>query len=395
MRPVFLITAFCLLTAATAPAIDFISTNRYELAKEQSVDTEQWISAEVIQIDGTLRQDLFAGGIKDLVLNGICEQAVWAMAGNSMVITGDCHDNVRLLGTTIRIDGTIDGNLMAVANAISIGTNAVIAGDVHLNANQIILEGSVGGSVDLTATQTATLSGIITGNAKVHAHEIILSDNAAKIGGNLTYMSSRELIPGENVIGGTIKRSEPPSPYSADRLYSHAIWFLAAFLTGMPFVSLFPMTTAMASILTRKSPLLCLLVGFVAFFLLPILGVIALSSGIGIPLGALMLASWGALVYISRIITGLLIGTLILRNGTTSAGRIILSMSAGLAVIYSVTFIPTAFSLLFQLVVIWIGTGALLLALHQKRRLIIQVPEELRQLEALKNKTPNTMEESP
>ena len=47
-----------------------------------------------------------------------------------------------------------------------------------------------------------------------------------------------------------------------------------------------------------------------------------------------------------------------------------------------------------QLVVIWTGMGALLLALHQKRRLIIKVPEELRQLEALKKEQTQPTEES-
>jgi hypothetical protein len=155
------------------------------------------------------------------------------------------------------------------------------------------------------------------------------------------------------------------------------------------------MTTAMASLLARKSPLKCLLVGFLAVGALPLFALICLSSIIGLPLGVIILASWGILVYVSRIIVGLVIGTLVLKSGSTSAGRVLLSMAAGLAIIYLLTFIPSSIGLMVQLAVVWIGMGALLLALLQKRRLIIQIPEELKQLEALKNEQHKPTEESP
>jgi UDP-N-acetylglucosamine transferase subunit ALG13 len=44
--------------------------------------------------------------------------------------------------------------------------------------------------------------------------------------------------------------------------------------------------------------------------------------------------------------------------------------------------------------VVWMGMGSLLLALLQKRRLIIQIPEELKHLEELRNKQNKTAEES-
>ena len=98
------------------------------------------------------------------------------------------------------------------------------------------------------------------------------------------------------------------------------------------------------------------------------------------------------LVYLSRIIMGLMIGTLILRSGGTSIGRVLMSMVSGLAVIYLATLFPSI-GLPVQMAVVWMGMGALLLALLQKRRLIIQIPEELKHLEELRNKQ-NTTEES-
>ena len=88
-----------------------------------------------------------------------------------------------------------------------------------------------------------------------------------------------------------------------------------------------------------------------------------------------------------------MIGTLILKSGNASIGRVLMSMASGLAIIYLATLIPSI-GLPVQMAVVWMGMGALLLALLQKRRLIIQIPEELKHLEELRNKQNNTMEES-
>ena len=61
-------------------------------------------------------------------------------------------------------------------------------------------------------------------------------------------------------------------------------------------------------------------------------------------------------------------------------------MVLGLAVIYIATAIP-AISWPVQLVVVCMGMGALLLSLIQKRRLLIQVPSELKQLKEMRDET--------
>jgi len=69
-------------------------------------------------------------------------------------------------------------------------------------------------------------------------------------------------------------------------------------------------------------------------------------------------------------------------------------MATGLAIIYIATAIP-AISWSVQIVVVGMGTGALLLGLFQKRRLLIQVPDELKQLEQLRDEKYNPEEKTP
>jgi cytoskeletal protein CcmA (bactofilin family) len=382
-----------LLVSSTQAAV-FVATNSYVVPKGHSVAAEQWVSANVIRAEGTYHNDLFAASGTEMLLGGIYEGNLWGAAGTDAGFTGVCLRNVRLAASTIRIAGAIDGNLMAAANTIAIATNATITGDAHLFGNQVIMEGEIDGSLSVSAMRTVTISGNILGDVAVAAPEILLSDTA-RIQGNLSYTTDQELIPAENVVGGTLRHMAPESPYSSARVRRHMLAYLAALMMGVAFVSLFPMTTAMSSLLVKKSPFKCLLVGFIAVGALPVFALLSISSMIGFPLGAVMLASWGIMVYVSRIVVGLMIGTWMLKTRTGTAGRVLLAMAVGLAVVYFLTFIPSAIGMMTKLLVVWLGMGALLLALLQKRRLIIQVPEELRQLEALKKEQKQPTEESP
>ena len=387
------ITFLCVFSLA-AHASEFVVTNEYRVAADQTVTDELWVLANTVQTEGSFGNDLFAAAGCDISIKGSYEGNLWSAAGTTLTLGGECRRNARLLGQTLRIDGKIAGNLIALGNTVVIGPDAAIDGNVRLIGSSVVMEGTIKGKATINSARTVTLGGNIEGDVKVVSAEIILPPTA-RIGGNLVYTSSQELIPADGVVGGKLQRvtPKPPPLLSVERVKTHAMWFFAAFLVGVPFISTFPMTTAMASLLARKAPMKCLAVGFIASFLLPVFGLMCVSSLIGLPLGSLILASWAILVYVSRIIMGLMIGTLILKTGSTSIGRVLLAMASGLALIYLATLIPSV-GLPVQLAVVWMGMGSLLLALQQKRRLIIQVPDELKHLQELRNKQNNTTEES-
>ncbi len=380
--------------AIQAGASNFIATNVYTVGKDTVVADEQWVLAGLTETEGTFKNDLFILSANPLQLNGTFEGNIWGMASSEANLNGNCLRNVRLSGKSVKIDGRVGGNVLAMADTIIIGTNAVIEGNVRLFGTSVIQEGTIQGNAHFSSARIITLGGTIGGNAKVFAPDILVSRDAA-IGGNLSYTANKELFPQEDAVGGTLKRVVPEAApiFSAARLTSKAMWFMAAFLAGVPFIALFPMTTAMASQLVKKMPWKCLLVGFLASGALPIFGLMCVSSIIGVPLGALILASWGLMFYLSRIIVALVIGTLILRSVGTSIGRVLLAMALGLAIIYLTTVIPSI-GIPVQMMVLWLGMGSFILALLEKRRLIIQVPQNLKKLEELRDENYNPKEDS-
>jgi hypothetical protein len=284
--------------------------------------------------------------------------------------------------------------MLALADTILIAPGASVGGNLKLLGNSIVVEGQVAGDVSITSTRMVTLGGTIEGNVEIIAPDILFS-RETRLLGNLTYTAAKEIVPPEGVVSGTLERRTPDAPpvFSSGRAVSHFMWFIGALMAGIPFITLFPMTTAMASQLARTKTWKCLLVGFLAFGAMPIFGVVCISSVIGVPLGILIMPSWGTLFYLSRIIMGLMLGTLILRPDTgASVSRILLAMALGLGIIYFATFFPSI-GFTVQLAVGWIGMGSLLLALLQKRRLIIQVPQELKHIEELKHQNQSKEQE--
>lgn len=373
-------------------ASTFVATNVYSVAKEQVVSEELWVAAGEAEPAGIYKNDLFISTGGPLVLNGSYEGNVWGAAGGNVTVSGAAQRNVRIAGKSVRIDGPIDGNVMAIAETIIATTNAVIGGNVRLIGTSIVLEGAIAGHASITAMRVTTMGGTIGGDATVTSPDILFSRDA-KLQGNLFYTASKELVPAEGIVGGKLERVIPqvPSAFSRKRLASRAMWFLAAVFAGVPFVAFLPMSSALAVRMARKSPLKCLWVGFFASVALPLIGLMCASSFVGIPLGALILASWGIMLYLGRIVIGLMLGMLILRMPSTSFSRILLTLAVGLAIIYFATLIPVI-GVPLQMTVVWMGMGSLILALIQKRQMIIQAPKGLEQLKKLRDENHNPKE---
>ena len=377
------ITSLLILLALSSRASALTMTDNYTVNSNQTITAESWIISDVAFPSGTFENDLLIGttGQQPLSLNGTYKGNLWA--GNpysEVLLSGHAERNVRLAGHNVRIDGTIDGNLSVIAmQSITFTPNAKINGSINLlcYGSSVITDGTVGGSANITTPKNASLNGTIGGHATIRANEILFGKNG-QIGGNLNYATARELFPAEGVVTGKLTRIDPPSPYSKEHIQRHLLFFLAALLAGIPFLSLFPTTIALSTMTIRRAPFKCLAIGFLATLLLPILAGLSINSILGLPMGLLLLGSWAIVAYVSRFVVGMVIGTIIFRSGNTSFRRLLLSMTTGLTIIYTLTFFTDLSALL---VVTSMGTGALLLTISQKRRMVVQLSTNLKQTE--------------
>lgn len=373
----------------------FVFTNNYSAPRGKAVNDEQWIIAAQADVSGTFENDLavMVTQNKPLALSGIYQGNVWASSYLETSMEGSCERNLRVAGMTVKIEGHVAGNLWAAGDTVVLGTNALIRGNVIIRANSIVQEGTIEGDADLSATRIMTFGGTIQGDTTVLASDLVFS-KGAQLEGDFEYMVPKELFLDDGIIKGEVRKAEPEAInlFDSKRLMGILISFLAAMMVAIPFLSLFPMTTAMSTQLIKRSPGKCILVGIITFLGLLLFGVMCFSSFVSMPLGILLLGSWGAMIYLSRIILGLVIGNLIMRKVGNSMGKVIAAVATGLAIIYLSSIFPII-GVPAQIIVVLLGMGSFILALIEKRRMILQVPNDLKKLQKLRDEQYNPEED--
>ena len=359
-------------------ATAFTITNQYIIPAEQQIEDEQWVLATIAQPDGIFLNDVSILCANPLSFTGTYEGNVNGIAGMETVVSGTAKRNVRITGKVVRIEGSIEGNLMILADTVTISNTASIGGTVRLIADKAILEGSIGGDLHITAGTLLTLDGTIAGNAHIKARETLIADGL-RVAGDFTYRTDQILLIDPAQVGGTIlKENTSPavSPFSIAQLKSRSLWLVAAFISGALYLLLFPGQAAHATHLIFSAPLKCSLIGFLASGVLPIIGVFCLTSLVALPTGLLMLGLWGAWVYLSQIITACLVGMLLLKLSGAEAGRLLLSSAIGLLLLSLIGLIP-GLGVPIQAVSLWLGMGAILQAIFLKRSETVMLAKRL------------------
>lgn len=367
-----------LILTQNLQAIEFVQRDQFISSEAETLRDEMWISAQNITISGETLDDLFAAGTT-LDLRGNFKSDVWA-GGTQIIAAGRFNDHVRLVAKMVQISGMLNGSLMAFGTTVKIEPSATLAKNMLCFGENVITEGAIGGNAKIVAQQ-ATIGGKITGDVTIVAQSIVILPGT-EIGGNLNYTAPNELVLSPSItLNGKLNRTfEPVQPvqFFKQNLTAHFFFAFAALFTGMVFGPLFPRYTAHTVHLLSTARGACLLIGFAALFLIPILAFLLLFTLIGLPLCLLTILFYVILLYLSKIVVGLWLGTLILRRKEISKRNLVGTLAAGLLVIYTLTAI-TAVSAVVSIVITIYGLGALLLALFKKPVLIIQTPNHIKQ----------------
>ena len=370
--------AVILILSLNAQAIDFVQTNRFIVAETNTLADETWVSAQTIDISGTVSNDLFVTA-PDTEMNGTFHEDVWCM-GDEITTAGVFLNSTRLLSRIAQVRGTHYGPVMAAGTTVKIDRPAILYSDLLCFGENIIIEGSISGNVRVLA-QRVTLGGQFKGDVSITAQEIIVLPGTI-INGNLSYTAPDELVLPSSVIpGGSLQRNtavvEPRRLLKAP-LAVHFLFALAALVAGLVFTRLFPRYTSTALHLLRESRGISFLAGSAGLFILPMASFFIFLTIIGIPLSLLVFLFYLILLYLSKITVALWIGSAILRRNTFNKRSAAPPLALGLLVIYSITSI-TAIELPVNIAMIILGLGALLIALFKKPVRDIPAPEQIHQ----------------
>jgi cytoskeletal protein CcmA (bactofilin family) len=366
-----------LFAALNTQAIEFIQTEQFVTETNGVLLEETWISAENVTIAGEALDDLFTVSTL-LDLRGVFMGDVWG-GGDSVSADGIFNDNLRLIGRTVQVSGTLNGSLVAMGNTVKIDPTATIEKSMICIGESVVTEGTIRGDVRIIA-QNVTLNGEIAGDVSIAAQKLTVLPGTV-IGGNLTYTAPKELILSQSVtLGGELTRTFEAAPEKQlfkPNLIGHFMFGLAALVTGLVFIGLFPRYSSGSFHALNKSRGISMLIGFAALFMLPITAFILLFTFVGTPLSILLFLFYLILLYLSKIIVALAIGSAILRRKEFSKRTAAGPLALGLLIIYALTCIAAA-SMLINILILISGLGALLIGLFKKPVLIIQAPDAVK-----------------
>ena len=121
--------------------------------------------------------------------------------GDSVSLTGEYFDDVRVVANTVFVSGVTDQDLIITARTIVLEESAIVNGNTLLLANSVFVKGQILGQTQITANNVE-ISGSISAPSTITAQKLSLT-NTARIVSEISYFSpQRALIDS----GATIQR---------------------------------------------------------------------------------------------------------------------------------------------------------------------------------------------
>ncbi len=338
-------------------------TSSYLIPSDQTQQRDLYLWSQMLEIDGTLDGDLIAW-VQNGRISGKVTQDVAAFA-QDMRITGEVDDDVRAFCQNLYIDGTVKGDVLALAANITISDSAVIEGNLLAAGGVMYINGTVARDLKVGGG-TVALNGTVGGDASIMTDGGLTVGDTASVGGDLSYRGPSEIEIAPGVVKGNVSFVHPTpkvrTGFHLPKGFKIFLWifeFVAAIIVGSVVVSLTKDHAKRTAETIRRRPLKSLGIGFIAFICVPIIAIIALVLIITAPLSVIMVLAYLIALYLAKFYVAIWLGNMLVGRNRRPDASPVPPMLLGLLIIYLVTAIPVAGTLI-GIVIIFLGLGALL-----------------------------------
>jgi cytoskeletal protein CcmA (bactofilin family) len=263
--------------------------------------------------------------------------------------------------------------LPASAFAADAKERIVIVGDVLVDSDQttkdvLVADGNVTvrGTVDgdiVVADGDVTLRGHVTGDVVTFAGTAILG-RRAHVDGDLVYADKKPKVAPGAQVGGDIKKFNADDFSGGALALRFGIWLavtISMLVLGLILLALFPKAADAVARTAKARTGRAMLIGLLTFFVIPIVGFIALITVIGIPLGVGLLLAVLPIYGLAYTASAFVVGRLVSKQGARIAAFVI-----GLVILRVLALVPFLGGLVWFLATI-LGLGALLVAAQRAR----------------------------
>jgi hypothetical protein len=249
----------------------------------------------------------------------------------------------------------------------------VIVGDVLVDRGEttkdvVVADGdvTVRGTVDgdlVVADGDVAVRGNVTGNVVTFAGTATLG-RRAHVDGDVLYGDKKPNVAPGAQVGGEIKKVKGEDISGGALALQFGIWLavtISVLILGLILLALFPKAADAVARTAKARTGRAALIGLLTFFLIPIVGVIALITIVGLPLGAGLLLAMLPLYGLAYTSSAFIVGRLVSKQGAR-----IIAFIVGLAILRVLALVPFLGGLVWFLATI-LGLGALMVAAQRAR----------------------------
>lgn len=302
------------------------------LAKDEVVNGDLFISGDSVRVEGTVNGNLF-------------------IAGSILDISGKVTGNVFAGGNTITISGEVGKSVYAGAANITISGD--VARDVFIGAGQAIVSGKIGENL-FAGVGTLNVNNAVNSNLYVGAGQVTVT---GVVGGDAFISTSAADVNKELVKGKLELRIEEPkaapkvdvdpkvarkvaSGITSFAMFMKFVMFLGVFLMSLVVLKYFPTLSESIEqgITTNFGKSLAF--GVLTLFAFPLILIFLLVSVIGIPFGMLLTGLIAGAGFLSTVWTGNIAGRYIMNALKVKEPNKVLSLFVGQVALAIICLIP-------------------------------------------------------
>lgn len=311
----FILLLLITLLPATSFAATFRAGDQVSIPSNQEINNNLYLAGGSVTDAGTITGDLVAAG-GTVVVSGPVSADV-AAAGGNVTLVGPVGGDVRAAGGSVTIQNTIGGDLVVGGGQITVGGNGV-GGDVAIAGGTVAINAPITRNVQIQGG-SVYLNAPIGGNITINADTVTLGSNAV-ISGTLTYSATSELTREEGAqLIGTVNYEPKPIETSTEAVGVGTFAAIISIFVLVRFFALLISALLLGLLLKRYSdivihhaisrPLFEIGRGLLIAITLPIVSVLLLFTGIGIPLGIVGLLGFVILMIASWIVAPIILGS--------------------------------------------------------------------------------------
>ncbi|MDX1984677.1 MAG: polymer-forming cytoskeletal protein [Bryobacteraceae bacterium] len=332
--------------------------NRVLIPQGETLEDSLFASGETVRIDGVVDGDVIAFAQR-IEIRGTVTGSVMLWAQN-VDVRGEVKGTLIGFAQNVLVSGTVGRNVIAAAQNVRLDRTGLVNGDLVGFGATVTSEGTVSRGVR-AYSGTGTMAGGVGRDVEFYGGELRVEDSA-RITGNVRARVSKEsdlYVAGGAKVGGTVDKrlQEPAAPASPiARVLWEGLWLAAMMLTGWVLWRVAPRVVE-GSVRNVATPWPALGMGFVLLVAAPVALVIVALTVIGLPMALMGGALYLTAVYLSRMVVAVWLGQRVMARFAGGAGNHGLILLSGLAIVSVVFAIPLV-GLVAKLIATCLGLGA-------------------------------------